>query len=376
MSVSVTMKSRASKSGLPAAATFVGAAVVIGGCIAKRLTCIEEQKGATRRKKPNMSVDTEHNIQRKAALANGGAKDHVGAVVVVPDESFDLDATIFKALSGSVPRLNQRAKLGVKQYWDEEVALAVQESYAHLPAVPRHDAAILNFMYDECDFSCEHADGSFMDHLNFCHDYSSLHFKGHSPRVLFLHSIMGVGTNVFPMPHDKLPQLESLLTPFEFSHVEAFPSVLRLLAEGSLLDRLTSDFDSLGKLHQLSFHRVLDNALVTLDAENVWIQLNYQLMHLLDFLPVACWGVNWDEPMMQIFLNLYQFLHKAGKLEAHVVEPSFSISDADVTGQPQRWIDCIIRLMPSSVKRSLAARAIRTFSEEIGHSLDFSLEFH
>jgi hypothetical protein len=24
---------------------------------------------------------------------------------------------------------------------------------------------------DECDFSQEHADGSFLDHLHFCHDY-------------------------------------------------------------------------------------------------------------------------------------------------------------------------------------------------------------
>merc|ERR1712151_1143391 len=224
-----------------------------------------------------------------------------------------------------------------------------------------------NFMSDECDFACEHADGSFMDHLNFCHDYSALHFKGHSPRVLFLHSIMGVGTNVFPMGTDKLPQLESLLTPFEFSHVEAFPSVLRLLAEGSLLDMLSNRLDSLSELKQLAFHRVLDNKLVTMDADNFWIQLNYQLMHLLDFLPVACWGVNWDEPLMQVFLNLYQFLHNAGKLEAHVVEPSFSTGDAALVGQPQRWIDSIIRMMPSSVKRSLAARSIRTFSEEIGH---------
>merc|ERR1719502_424341 len=130
----------------------------------------------------------------------------------------------------------------------EEVASAIEKSYALLPAVPQHDAAILNFMSDECDFACEHADGSFMDHLNFCHDYSALHFQGHSPRVLFLHSIMGVGTNVFPMSIDKLPQLESLLTPFEFSHVEAFPSVLRLLAEGSLLDLLSKRLDSLSEL--------------------------------------------------------------------------------------------------------------------------------
>lgn len=368
-------RSRAAKSVLPAAATFVGATVVIGGYIARRLASVEEQKGTTDKKKHDVSADVQHNTQRKAALATGGAKDHVGAVMLVPDDSFDLDATIFKALTGSVARLNQRAKLGVKQYWDGEVAMAIEKSYALLPATPRCDAAILNFMSDECDFACEHADGSFMDHLNFCHDYSALHFKQHSPRVLFLHSIMGVGTNVFPMTMDKLPQLESLLTPFEFSHVEAFPSVLRLLAEGSLLDLLSDNFDSLSKLKQLSFHRVLDNALMTMDADNFWIQLNYQLMHLLDFLPVACWGVNWDEPMMQIFLNLYQFLHKAGKLQAHVVEPNFSTNDAALAGQPQRWIDCIIRMMPSSVKRSLAARSIRTFSEEIGHSLDYSVEF-
>jgi hypothetical protein len=374
----MTQKLRTVKSIAPAAATFVGASVVIGRYIAKRLDCADEQKGATcsTRKAPNMSATPHHNVQRKAALANGGAQDHAGAVALVPDDAFDLDATIFKALSGRVPRLNQRAKLGLKQYWDEEVALAIEKSYALLPAVPQHDAAILNFMSDECDFACEHADGSFMDHLNFCHDYSALHFQRHSPRVLFLHSIMGVGTNVFPMAKNKLPQLESLLSPFEFAHVEAFPSVLRLLAEGSLLDHLTDKVDSLGKLQKLSFHRVLDNALVTMDAEHFWIQLNYQLVHLLDFLPVACWGVNWDEPMMQIFLNLHQFLEKTGKLEAHIVQPNFGNSDATLMGQPQRWIDCIIRAVPSSMKRSLASRSIRTFSEEIGHSLDFSVEFH
>lgn len=367
---------RAARSALPAAATFVGASVVIGGYIAKRLTSSDEQKETVSKKAPNMSASAQHNLQRKAALANGGAQDHGDAVVLVPDDAFDLDATIFKALSGRVPRINQRAKLGLKQYWNEEVALAIEKSFALLPMAPQHDAAILNFMSDECDFACEHADGSFMDHLNFCHDYSALHFKKHSPRVLFLHSIMGVGTNVFPMTKDKLPQLESLLTPFEFVHVEAFPSVLRLLAEGSLLDQLTDKIDSLGELKQLSFHRVLDNVLVTMDAESFWIHLNYQLMHLLDFLPVACWGVNWDEPMMQIFLNLYQFLWNAGKLEAHVVQPSFGNSEESLVGQPHRWIDYIIRVVPSSIKRSLASRSIRGFSEEIGHSLDFSVEFH
>jgi len=374
--VNMVRNVRSTKSALPVAATFVSASVVIGGYIAKRHTCTEEPKDGASKKNLNMSASAQHNIQRKAALVNGGAQDHIGAVALVVDDAFDLDSTIFKALSGCVPRLNQRAKLGVKQYWDETVALEVEKSYALLPVMPQHDAAILNFMSDECDFCCEHADGSFMDHLNFCRDYSVLHFQGHSPRVMFLHSIMGVGTNVFPMTKDKLPQLESLLTPFELTHVEAFPSVLRLLADGSLLDHLAEKFDCLGKLQRLSFHRVLDNVLVTMDAEDFWIQLNYQLMHLLDFFARGLLGCQLDEPMMQIFLDLHQFLHKAGKLEAHVVQPSFNSSDAELIGQPQRWIDCVIRVMPSSMKRSLAARSIRTFSEEIGHSLDFSVEFH
>ena len=45
----------------------------------------------------------------------------------------------------------------------------------------------------------EHADGSFMDHLQFCFEYSHAHMAGVSPRILLLHSIMGVGTNHFPL---------------------------------------------------------------------------------------------------------------------------------------------------------------------------------
>ena len=118
-----------------------------------------------------------------------------------------------------------------------------------------HDKSLLHFMETECDFSTEHADGalahsdclfslfgpdaaaacqahstseacrahctasirftvctrfvlvcvgSFLDHLQFCFEYGSIHYKQHSPRVLYLHSIMGVGTNLFPMPMSKV----------------------------------------------------------------------------------------------------------------------------------------------------------------------------
>ena len=133
------------------------------------------------------------------------------------------------------------------------------------PTVP-HDKALIKFMLNDCDFFMEHADGwnwtllenwwyvlslivtsfcymslgSFMDHLQFCYDYSTHYFRGHSPRVLLLHSIMGVATNIFPMDVSKEPKLRSMLTDDEMVHVEAFPSVLRCLLNWDLTNDLTS----------------------------------------------------------------------------------------------------------------------------------------
>lgn len=321
-----------------------------------------------------MSTALEHNLQRKAALAEGGAADHVGRVVIVPDEAFDLDVTIFKSLNGAIPRLNQKTKLGVRQFWNEESALQIENAYASVPTAPVHDAAIINFMLDECDFCCEHADGSFMDHLNFCYHYSALHYPVHSPKVMFLHSIMGVGTNIFPMSADKVPQLRSMLTDFEFLHVQSFPTVLRLLY-GGLLQDLTKSLGSLDTLESVTFHRLLDNESLQMDAESFWIQLNYQLMHLLDFLPVACWGVNWDEPIMQVFLELFAFLKSAGKVQAQVMDVQID-SERRLDGQPTRLIDMLVRATPSSLKRRLASSSISKFSQDIGHSLSYELKFN
>jgi hypothetical protein len=53
--------------------------------------------------------------------------------------------------------------------------------------------------------------GSFLDHLQFCYEYSAAYFKQHSPRVLFLHSILGVGTNIFPMKKEDESTLSSMV---------------------------------------------------------------------------------------------------------------------------------------------------------------------
>eukprot|EP00439_Symbiodinium_sp_Y106_P010187 s9182_g1.t1 len=107
----------------------------------------------------------------------------------------------------------------------------------------------------------EHADGSFLDHLQFCYEYCAAHFKGHSPRVLFLHSIMGVGTNYFPMKLELVPKLQTLVSDEEFKHIEAFPSILRLLLHFDFVQELESQGP--GRLARdfggVYFHRVLDN---------------------------------------------------------------------------------------------------------------------
>ena len=91
------------------------------------------------------------------------------------------------------------------------------------------DQRLIDFMIDECDFSMEHADGTFLEHLVFCHHYAARHYPEHSPNVALLHSILGTATNTFAMDAGKLPKLKALLTEFEAIHVETFPSILRLL---------------------------------------------------------------------------------------------------------------------------------------------------
>eukprot|EP00931_Biecheleriopsis_adriatica_P037693 TRINITY_DN21624_c0_g1_i1.p1 TRINITY_DN21624_c0_g1~~TRINITY_DN21624_c0_g1_i1.p1 ORF type:complete len:368 (+),score=72.80 TRINITY_DN21624_c0_g1_i1:31-1104(+) len=315
-----------------------------------------------------------HNVQRQAAIAFGGPTDHAGAVTVVPDTSFDLQRTIFQTLGGALERYFMKTKLGNKLFWCDEAVMSIQEEFSKVPAPPPMEAPIIQFMEEECNFAMEHADGSFMDHLNFCFEYSALHFKDHSPRVLFLHSIMGVGTNFFPMEKDKIPKLRELLSDFEYLHVEAFPSVLRLLTARSMLRELSANLHRVNSLKSVSFHRVIDNESLSLDSESFWIQLNYQVMHLIDFLPVACWGVNGNDPLFQLFIELFEFLQKANKLLAKCDLTVPVAGDTTLQGQPLTLGCFITQVIPNRVAEKLAIKAIKKFSASIDHSLEF--KFH
>ncbi|CAE6914870.1 Tmod2 [Symbiodinium natans] len=246
-------------------------------------------------------------------------------------------------------------RLSLELYWSDRSTAHICEAFMKVPAAPRFDAPIIEFMQTECNFCMEHADGSFMDHLRFCFEYSLSHFKGHSPRVMFLHSILGVGTNYFPMEKEKIPKLRELVNEVEMKHIEAFPSILRLLYHGPLMDELLADAETLPKtLQSISFHRVIDNEPLTLTAEEFWVALNYQLMHQLDFLPAANWAEAVDEPFFAFFLGVYEFLTRAGKLEAEVdFDVKMPTPPSDLARPSMTLGRFIGKMVPGTVKKNI-----------------------
>ena len=316
------------------------------------------------------------NVQRKAAITLGGPVDHAGRVTVEPMADFDMGRTIFGGLRG-VARRVMHEKLAKETVWEGAVASEIEAAYAAEQSshpAPKIDPRLIGFMKDECDFSMEHADGSFLEHLRFCHDYAARHYPGHSPNVALLHSILGTATNTFAMRAEKLPKLNALLSEFEAIHVEAFPSVLRLLYTG-LLDELEQNFHRLGKLNALHCHRVIDNEPLRIDAANFWINLNYHLMHFVDFTPPANWYTHRSDPLMQMFEKLSRLLERAGQRQAKV-EVRFPKAPTAPEGETRTLFGRFSGLMLTPpVKLALARKSIRKYSEQCGHDLSYRLNW-
>ena len=117
-------------------------------------------------------------------------------------------------------------------YWQCNVASNISYTFSTYEHKLEIDPALQDFIDNDCNFEITHADGSFNTHNLFCSTYCRVHMPQHSWRVLYIHSIMGTGTNYFPMNTSQIPKLKALLTPYEMMHVEAFPSLLR--ATGSI----------------------------------------------------------------------------------------------------------------------------------------------
>eukprot|EP00391_Amoebophrya_sp_Ameob2_P007795 CAMPEP_0178999934 /NCGR_PEP_ID=MMETSP0795-20121207/10373_1 /TAXON_ID=88552 /ORGANISM="Amoebophrya sp., Strain Ameob2" /LENGTH=485 /DNA_ID=CAMNT_0020692837 /DNA_START=178 /DNA_END=1635 /DNA_ORIENTATION=+ len=287
-------------------------------------------------------LSSPHSPGRQTMLALARLVDHISYVQVVPDSAFDLNQTIFVSVTGAFTRAALKATTGNQHFWEEGRLMAIQQMYlaTQQQFVPRPVAdgsrnfsPVLEFMQSKCNFKMEHADGSFYDHLFFVRDYSALHYPQQSPKILFLHSIMGVATNLWPMEAKNVPALQKLLTKEEFFHIAAFPTVLRLIKGTDFLLDLynleaaaamaTSGERSWKKLRGLRCMRMLDGEAIEFESmEALYTHLNFHAIHLLDFLPLCGWRANWARPFVHDFLMLFAVLKALGKLEANIDVPA------------------------------------------------------
>jgi hypothetical protein len=174
------------------------------------------------------------------------------------------------------------------------------------------------------------------------------------------------------MTADKIPTLQPLMTPWEWTQVESFPSVLRLLYAGPLREELRKNIHRAGAIKSISFNRVIDNAPITMSGEDFWIALNYQLIHLVDFLPAANWSMHQNDTSFILFRDLYHLLEKAGKREA-IVGYTPIAGPRKPEGEPQGLGEWLTTLIPVSISERMAAKSVTRFSERIGHSLDYQI---
>jgi hypothetical protein len=322
------------------------------------------------------AVRPEPNFQRKAAIAHGGAVEHTGEVSVAPLPDFDLDKTIFQTLEGTAARYVIRQRIAKDVRWAEAAAARVQAAYDAVSVrgpLPEVNPELVKFLVETCNFDVEHADGSFLDHLYFCFEYGARHYPQRSPLVLLLHSILGTGTNTFAMDRAHIPALQALVSPFDWTHIEAFPSVLRLLYSGEIRRELRENAARAPSLREVRMHRVIDNAPITLSGEDFWIALNYQLIHLVDFMPAANWATHQNDTAYIVLRDLYDLLQQTGRLEAKVTytPPNGGAPVGETLGFGG-WLTTRI---PVAVSERMASQSVQRFSQRIGHDLTYQMRW-
>jgi hypothetical protein len=323
------------------------------------------------------AVRPDPTFLRKATIANGGVIDHAGSVRIEPMVEFDLNRTIFQTLQGKLPRFVMKARIAKDFYWNDHIASQIQRSYEGLQIeekLPEVSSDLLTFLMKECNFDVEHAEGSFLDHLYFGFEYCAEHYQAQSPLVMLLHSILGTGTNTFAMEAGKMPDLKALVNDFEWLHIESFPSILRLLYAGDLRKELWQNIHRPDALKEIRFHRVIDNELVSMSGEDFWIQLNYQLIHIIDFLPAANWVAHKSEFAFIIFRDLYDLMGKAGKRDAHVNYTPAN-GTRQLVGETHNLASWLVTLIPVGYTAKTAARSVTNFSNAIGHSLKYEIDW-
>lgn len=316
-------------------------------------------------------------VQRKAAIAAGAVADHAGAVRIDPIPNFDLNKTIFQTLEGTAERFIMKTRVARSVHWSDSAKAEINAAYAALDQrrdLPVISQGLLQFMVEECNFDVEHADGSFLDHLYFCYEYAVEHYPGPSPLISFLHSILGTGTNTFAMEAHKIPQLRAFLTDEEWTHIEAFPTVLRLLYDPRLRTELRANLHRLDHLEGLDAFRVIDNQPFSLTASELWVALNLQLLHLVDFLPVANWSAHRNDTSFVVFRDLYDLLDAAGRREVRIGYTP-ARGPKRLVGENTGAAGWLTTRIPTRITAQKAAQSVRKFSARCGHELAYSLRW-
>jgi len=368
----------------------------------------------------------ELDIRRKCQIATGRVTDHRHDATLRRNHKLDLSKSIFANVTSPIARYALYQQLGWDPMWSDASISRIQKLYDASqqqqasderippPSPPPIPTEILQFMNKECNFRVEHADGSFMDHLRFLYDFTHAWYKNDAPGytsaplVMLLHSITGVGTNFFPMEVTKLPKLQTLLSTEEFKHVVVFPTFLRLLKQRTFIRELQSlsSSKSSSSIASVTIHRVLGNESMTLTSEEMWIALNYQLIHSLDFLPITHLATanddrssnkffyygyyHPDSPFLSEYFELYHLLQSKGKLFVDIKpiqleeeEEEENCSTTNKKKTPRKpssgvysWIK---RMLPPKLVAILAERIasknIQRFSDQIGHSLTYEIKY-
>lgn len=143
---------------------------------------------------------------------------------------------------------------------------------------------------------------------------------------------------------------------------------MRLLYNDGLLNELEHNMHRLGELKALHFHRAIDNEPLTIDADNLWIHLNYHLMHFVDFVPAANWSTHRADPLLQMFERLSSSLDRAGQRQAQV-EIVFPATKTAPVGENRSLFGRISdALPPPAVKLTLARKTIQKYFGLAGHA--------
>ncbi|CAE8629635.1 unnamed protein product [Polarella glacialis] len=179
---------------------------------------------------------------------------------------------------------------------------------------------------------------------------------------------MGVGTNLFPMKLEQSPELAKLVTAELLAHIEAFPTVLRLLQTGLLEELSKMPKEQLPGIEGIECYRLLgpeidtlkksDNHPLHLTGEHFWVHLNYHLIHFLDFLPASQWEVKMGGEFFSLFHGV---LTRAGKLMANIQFDS------------EKWA-ALPETPESKQGKAQVQMALTNFSGRKGHSLDYKLK--